>query len=142
MSESPFSFLFHRLRRSWPGNAQNLSLELNEEVMDRLENIAKHELRPIEDVAADLLLFALDHRRISDEVLRCWESLSEREQEVGALLCLGLTNREIGKRLTISSETVKTHVRNLLAKFGVSSRLDIRVLLADWDFSEWYKKFS
>ncbi|MGZ9164486.1 MAG: LuxR C-terminal-related transcriptional regulator, partial [Anaerolineales bacterium] len=38
-----------------------------------------------------------------------WSSLSHREQQVIALICLGYRNHEIAKILTIAPETVKTH---------------------------------
>lgn len=50
------------------------------------------------------------------------EGLSPREAQVLALLVDGLTNAEIGQRLYISVNSVKTHVRNVYAKIGVSSR--------------------
>ncbi len=48
--------------------------------------------------------------------------LTEREREVLALMIEGLSNREIGERLIISSATVKNHVSNILSKMGTSSR--------------------
>jgi DNA-binding NarL/FixJ family response regulator len=45
-----------------------------------------------------------------------------REIEVLQLICDGLVNREIGKRLFLSEETVKSHVRHLLAKLQARSR--------------------
>ena len=38
------------------------------------------------------------------------------------LICDGLVNREIGNRLFLSEETVKSHVRHLLAKLQARSR--------------------
>jgi two-component system, NarL family, nitrate/nitrite response regulator NarL len=48
--------------------------------------------------------------------------LSERESEVLRLIADGLSAPEIGTRLFISTSTVKTHVRNLFEKLGVSDR--------------------
>jgi DNA-binding CsgD family transcriptional regulator len=50
--------------------------------------------------------------------------LSKREQEVLALIAQGRTNREIGERLFISQKTVGVHVGNILAKLGVSGRVE------------------
>ena len=50
------------------------------------------------------------------------EPLSEREQEVLALIAEGLTNPEIAERLFISIHTVKSHASNLYSKLLVSNR--------------------
>jgi DNA-binding CsgD family transcriptional regulator len=45
-----------------------------------------------------------------------------RELQVLQLISEGLVNREIGQRLFLSEETVKSHVRHLLAKLQARSR--------------------
>jgi two-component system, NarL family, response regulator LiaR len=50
--------------------------------------------------------------------------LTEREQEVLALLVAGLNNSEIAEKLVVSPSTIKSHVSNILAKFGVASRTE------------------
>ena len=45
-----------------------------------------------------------------------------RELEVLQLVADGLVNREIGQKLFLSEETVKSHVRHLLAKLQARSR--------------------
>jgi DNA-binding NarL/FixJ family response regulator len=52
------------------------------------------------------------------------ELLTARESEVLALVAAGLSNRQIGERLFISTKTVSVHVSNLLAKLGVSGRAE------------------
>jgi len=51
--------------------------------------------------------------------------LTDRENQVLKLLAVGLSNREIGARLTISEATVKFHVRNLRDKLEVRRRTQI-----------------
>jgi NarL family two-component system response regulator LiaR len=48
--------------------------------------------------------------------------LSEREREVLAMMTKGVSNREIGEHLYISSSTVKNHVSSILSKLGAVSR--------------------
>ena len=48
--------------------------------------------------------------------------LTERELDVLRLLAAGLANREIGERLFLSPETVKTHLGNIYRKLGVEGR--------------------
>jgi DNA-binding NarL/FixJ family response regulator len=50
------------------------------------------------------------------------EPLTERETEVLRELALGKSNKEIAATLVIAEKTVRTHVSNVRAKLGVSSR--------------------
>lgn len=50
------------------------------------------------------------------------EPLSDREQEVLALIAEGKTNREIAETLFIAYGTVKNHVTSILSKLGVRDR--------------------
>jgi len=50
--------------------------------------------------------------------------LTEREREVLPLLAAGRSNPEIGRALFISTKTVSVHVSNILAKLGVSGRVE------------------
>ena len=54
-------------------------------------------------------------------------SLTCREGDVLRAITQGLTNKEIGAALSISYETVKEHVRNILSKVGVSDRTQAAV---------------
>ena len=51
------------------------------------------------------------------------QMLTPRELEVLGLLCEGLPNKLIERRLGIGAGTVKCHVANILSKLGVASRL-------------------
>ena len=52
------------------------------------------------------------------------EELTQREQEVLAMLAEGLSNKEISHRLSISTHTVKFHISSILGKLGASSRTE------------------
>lgn len=49
-------------------------------------------------------------------------ALTPREVEVLRLVAAGNANKEIGRRLELSEETVKAHVRNILGKLGAKDR--------------------
>ena len=53
--------------------------------------------------------------------------LTNREMQVLRHIALGLSNREISQSLTISVETVKEHVQNILRKISASDRTDAAV---------------
>ena len=76
-------------------------------------------------------------RDTSQDLWKCWQSLSPREQEVTALVCLGYTNGEIASKLKVSPTTIKSHVRNVLPKFQVHSKVELRIALREWDFEKW-----
>jgi DNA-binding NarL/FixJ family response regulator len=52
------------------------------------------------------------------------EALTPRELQVVQLLAEGLSNRDIGERLGISSQTVKFHVTSIYGKLGAANRPD------------------
>jgi len=53
--------------------------------------------------------------------------LTQREMQVLRHVALGLSNKEIAQSLTISVETVKEHVQNILRKLAVSDRTQAAV---------------
>jgi NarL family two-component system response regulator LiaR len=57
--------------------------------------------------------------------------LTEREQEVLALLARGLTNKEIAEELILSPATVRVYVSHILSKLGASNRTEAARLALD-----------
>jgi len=110
---------------------------LDAALVQYVQALADDEQRLPEEVAADLLNSGLAQRDLAQESWQRWLTLSRREQEVAALICLNYTTRQIAARLQISPDTVKSHSRNLLYKFDLHSRGELRMLLVDWDFRAW-----
>ncbi|HUV27920.1 MAG TPA: LuxR C-terminal-related transcriptional regulator [Anaerolineales bacterium] len=114
-----------------------LEFHADEDLLQSLQTIAEHEQRRTGEVASELLSSALARRQVDDGLLSHWCFLSPREQQVAALTCLNFTNRQIAAKLVVTPETAKTHVRNVLRKFDLHSKAELRRALADWDFSAW-----
>jgi len=78
------------------------------------------------------LSFALDALASTPSVhgidTKALSVLSKREHQVVQCLAEGLTNREIGQRLKLSSHTVKNYLFRIFDKVGVSSRVELLFL--------------
>ena len=109
----------------------------DDDLLRDVEALAKRERRTPDEVILSLLSQALETHRRADRAHRSWETLSAREKQVAALACGGLTNRQIASQLVVSPETVKTHIRHILRKFGIRSRRELRMQLKSWDLREW-----
>jgi DNA-binding NarL/FixJ family response regulator len=102
-----------------------------------LESLAIREQRPAEEVHAEILADAVEKRNTQDALMNCWDFLSPREKDVTALTCLWYTNRQIASKLHVSPDTVKGYVRQVLVKFRVHSKEELKILLSNWNFSQW-----
>jgi DNA-binding NarL/FixJ family response regulator len=105
--------------------------------LETIEAYARQEGCTPDEAIVQLIKQALEIYLRKDRDHRSWEKLSAREKEVAALMCGGLTNRQIAARLVVSPETIKTHVSHLLRKFGLRSRRELRARLRGWDLDEW-----
>ena len=58
-------------------------------------------------------------------------TLSEREQQVAALVCNCLSNKEIARELDLCEGTIKQHLRNTYRKLGIGNRSALIAALLD-----------
>ena len=67
-------------------------------------------------------------RRLGHRVRRAAASdglLTAREREIAELVAAGRTNREVAEQLVLSERTIEAHLRNVYAKLGVRSRVEL-----------------
>lgn len=103
-----------------------LSKDLSPDALIRALRDIRNHVMPMSRRNASLLISRLveaagRHRPVGVSSL---PELTARENEVLALLADGMTDREISVALVISRRTVESHVRNILDKLAVQSRLD------------------
>ncbi|STO92729.1 DNA-binding response regulator in two-component regulatory system with NarQ or NarX [Haemophilus pittmaniae] len=89
-------------------------------LLSQIKRIAQGEVI-LSDSIKNLLL---ERKQIQDPI----DTLTEREMDVLRLIATGLSNKQIAGQLFISEETVKVHIRNLLRKLNVHSRVAATVL--------------
>jgi DNA-binding NarL/FixJ family response regulator len=98
--------------RALQGGARAFLLKglLRKELLDTIRAVHAGQKRLPPEIAAEIAEHATD------------EALSPREIEVLRLIAGGNANKEIAARLSVTEETVKGHVKNILAKLGASDR--------------------
>ena len=133
-------FLFQRLLRTvrgWFHRKKATTFAIQVDTLRSLKLIAEREQRTPEEVANRILSDVLRTHEAQQENWQRWQSLTPREQEVAALVCLNYTSRQIAAKLHISPETIKTHVEHILIKFNAPDRNALRLALSNWNFSHW-----
>jgi DNA-binding NarL/FixJ family response regulator len=87
-----------------------LKSSLRKELVETIRIVHAGQKRILPEVASELAEHATD------------DSLSAREVEVLRLVSGGNANKEIAAQLSITEETVKGHIKNILAKLGANDR--------------------
>ena len=127
------------LRKQDSAEASRVFLQ-DEGLIAVIKDVAKQQQRAEEEIIADFTTVGLNQFLAQTEMEKRWASLSHREQQVIALICLGYRNHEIAKILTIAPETVKTHLQRIFDKFDLRSSKALRLALKDWDFRGWWER--
>ncbi len=96
-----------------------------DEVADAIRSVWAGQSRISPSMASKLLNeFAAISKAGADRPQVPTPRLTDREMEVLRLVAQGLNNRDIAKQLFISENTVKNHIRNILEKLHLHSRME------------------
>ena len=98
--------------------------EAAEEVLAAAKSAADGEVLIDPATLTRLLAQVAREREEKRDALALLNDLTEREREILGLLAEGMRNDEIAAKLYISPQTVQTHVRNILGKLRVHSKLE------------------
>jgi DNA-binding CsgD family transcriptional regulator len=131
--------LMYRLLQKKEGTEESRVFLQDEELIAVIKDVARQQSRAEEDIIADFTKVGLNQFLTQNEMETRWSSLSHREQQVVALICLGYRNYEISKILTIAPQTVKTHLQSVFHKFDLRSSKELRLALKNWDFHDWWE---
>lgn len=122
------------------GNDESRIFLQDEEIITLVRNAAKQQGRSEAEIITDFTKAGWDQLQQATEMEERWDSLSRREQQVVALICLGHRNYQIAEILVIAPETVKTHLKNIFTKFNLRSSKELRLVLKDWNFADWWEQ--
>jgi DNA-binding NarL/FixJ family response regulator len=96
-----------------------------EEVAQAIRSVWAGQSRISPSMASKLLTeFAAMSKATEEKPQMPAPRLTEREMEVLRLVAQGLNNRDIAAKLFISENTVKNHIRNILDKLHLHSRME------------------
>ena len=112
------------------------TFELTQSLQVTLIELAEREGRPEHDFTSDMVAAGLVQYYATAELMPKWKSLSAREKEVAKFIAQGLTNRQMAAHFSLSTETINTHVQNIMRKFGVHSKAELRHILGVVKFSD------
>ena len=98
-----------------------------EDVVDAIRRVAAGEL-VVAPAMTIKMIEILRGDQPGDEPKNSLKLLTEREREILQLLSRGESNKAIAQALSISYDTVKQHVRHILTKLNLSSRVKAAVL--------------
>ena len=98
-----------------------------EEVVDAIRRVAAGEL-VVAPTMTIKMIEMLRGDQPGEEPKNSLKLLTEREREILQLLSRGESNKAIAQTLSISYDTVKQHVRHILTKLNLSSRVKAAVL--------------
>jgi len=111
----------------------------DEQLIAVIRDVARQQNRSEEEVISEFTKVGLNQFLTQGELQNRWSSLSHREQQVVALICLGYRNYQIAEALGIAPETVKTHLQHIFDKLHLRGSRELRLTLKDWDFRDWWE---
>ncbi len=106
-------------------------------LLQQIQQLAMTEGVGVDEMTLEILQAGVAKRQAYHQALRMWHTLTPREKDVSALICMGCSNDEIAHQMHIARGTVRTHIRHILKKFRVENRLQVRDKLWWWDFETW-----
>ncbi len=106
-------------------------------LIQQIQQLAMTEGVGVDEMTLEILQAGVAKRQAYHQALRMWHTLTPREKDVSALICMGCSNDEIAGQMHIARGTVRTHIRHILKKFRVENRLQVRDKLWWWDFETW-----
>lgn len=105
------------IKNSWFGNFAQAVLQVVNGGASVTPNLARRLLRRLDKDGA-----GARHGAVASRSCGGVETLSAREREILRLVAVGHTSSEIGARLSISAQTVNSHIKNVYRKIQVRSR--------------------
>jgi DNA-binding NarL/FixJ family response regulator len=118
-----------RWRAPPPSRAQQRPEPSEDDLLAPLRRLAQDQGRSLDEVTYDLLAHSLAQQPHTPPSERLWMALTPREQDVAALIYAGYNNTHVASLLDLSVETVRSHVRHILYKGDLHSKIELCLVL-------------
>jgi len=106
-----------------------------EELQSKLQSVMNGQI-VLDQNLSEKLASSIRHERNTTPEKEKSASLTHREKEILELIASGFSNKLIARKLEISDGTVKAHVKNMLRKLNVHSRLEAAVWALNHGFGK------
>lgn len=104
------------------------------DVLTAIRKLAAGEQLLAQGEVIDLLRFAAQKRERDWSATASLQRLTPRERQVLEAVAQGLGDKDIARQLSVSHETVRTHMVNILGKLGVESRLQALLMAVRYGY--------
>lgn len=115
--------LFHSKLSSYPDTLMAIMKTLSRRARENLKMFDKAETEN------DILVRGDDKLEMQMSFLMQEAGLTQREADVARLVCEGLSDKEIAKKIHLSPHTVKDHLKRIYSKFRVHARVQLVSLM-------------
>ncbi|MZG54716.1 MAG: hypothetical protein F3744_11780 [Nitrospinae bacterium] len=115
--------LFHAKLSSFPDTLIAIMKTLSERARENLKMFEKTKSEK------DVLLSGNDKLEKQMSYLMQEAGLTDREADVARLVCEGLTDKEIARKINLSHYTVRDHLKSIYSKFRVNARVQLVSLM-------------
>jgi PAS domain S-box-containing protein len=131
---SEYESITRELRTFESTEVVDFSIRINFKCSDGSLILMEASCKSIRDKFGDLIGFLIISRDVKElKQLRDMYRITSREASIIQSIIAGKTNHQISEEMEITERTVKSHVTNIFNKLGVDNRVQLIILLKDFN---------
>ena len=135
MAPSLFNKLVKKVKKTKP---KKRTYHQDASLVATLKKVARQQGRSPKAIVDEMAKWHEQDQLRQEKVRALWRKMASREQEVTALACLGYDRNQMAEILSVSPETIKTHLDNIFRKLNVRTTKHVVAIFQGWDFAKWW----